>query len=248
MVGRYHSLDGTLRRRNCTDCTHTIARLIPLSRPANSYRRCTRDSSGGNYRRTNPADNTGDWFSINGDIQVTEFHDIAYDPVSNIIIGGAQDTGTPQQINSGGTTWDTVDLQPDFAFRSAGDGGDVAVDDTSMPGFSIRYSSFNNLTLFRRQVFDVNNIRTNQTFPALALVGGGNALVPRFVTPVELNAIDPTRLIIGGANSTYESLDQGNTITEAGPGIGVNSDAVSYGGRQITEVNVLSYMVGKHVG
>ena len=48
---------------------------------------------GGIYRRTNPHDNTGDWFSINGDLQTSEFHDIAYDPLSGIIIGGTQDTG-----------------------------------------------------------------------------------------------------------------------------------------------------------
>src|SRR6266542_5009198 len=31
---------------------------------------------GGIYRRTSPQNNTGDWFSINGDIQTTEFHDV----------------------------------------------------------------------------------------------------------------------------------------------------------------------------
>ena len=87
---------------------------------------------GGIYRRTSPEDNTGDWFSLNSDIQVTEFHDIAYDTVSNIIIGGAQDTGTPQQIIPGGTTWDSI---------STADGGDVAVDASSLAGMSIRYSS-----------------------------------------------------------------------------------------------------------
>ena len=29
---------------------------------------------GGVYRRTNPRSNDGDWFSMNGDIQTTEFH------------------------------------------------------------------------------------------------------------------------------------------------------------------------------
>src|SRR5262245_5992241 len=54
---------------------------------------------GGIYRRTSPQNNTGDWFSINGNIQTTEFHDVAYDTVSNaILIGGAQDTGSPRQF------------------------------------------------------------------------------------------------------------------------------------------------------
>ena len=181
---------------------------------------------GGIYRRTNPANNTGDWFSINGNIQTTEFHDVTYDSVSNIIIGGAQDTGTPEQITPGGTTWRSV---------STADGGGTEVDD-SQAGMSIRYSSFQNLGAFRRRTYDSNNILLNQAFPPLTVVGGGAALVPQFYTPVKLNAVDPTRLIIGGANSVYESLDQGNTISEIGIGIRINdglgAEAIAYGGRQ----------------
>lgn len=179
---------------------------------------------GGIYVRTQPHDNTGDWFSINGNIQTTEFHDIAYDTVSNIIIGGTQDAGTPQQQVPGGTTWQSV---------STGDGGDVAVDDSSVAGMSIRYSSFDDLQDFRRETYDAGNHFVSARNPALAVVKGGSPLQPQFVTPVELNAIDQRRLIIGGLNSTYESWDQGETITEAGPGIGVNPGSpVAYGGRR----------------
>jgi hypothetical protein len=98
---------------------------------------------------------------------------------------------------------------------------------------SIRYSSFQNLGGFRRQTHDAANNLISTVFPALTVVGGGSALQPQFVTPVELNAIDQRRLIIGGSNSTYESLDQGDTIAEAGPGIGVNGGSpVAYGGRR----------------
>src|SRR5205807_2369194 len=31
-------------------------------------------NDGGVYRRTSPQTNTGDWFSMNGNLQVTEFH------------------------------------------------------------------------------------------------------------------------------------------------------------------------------
>jgi photosystem II stability/assembly factor-like uncharacterized protein len=180
---------------------------------------------GGIYRRTSPTNTAGDWESVNGDLQVTEFHDIAYDTNSDIIMGGAQDTGTPQQITPGGTTWDSV---------STADGGDVAVDNISLAGAgqSIRYSSFQFLGWFRRRTYDAANTFINQDFPALTVVGGGAALVTQFKTPVELNAIDPTHLIIGGGNSTYESDDQGDTITEVGPGINVNRPgAIAYGGR-----------------
>jgi hypothetical protein len=49
---------------------------------------------------------------------------------------------------------------------------------------------------------------------------------------VELNAIDPRRLVLGGANSVYESLNQGDTITEInGPGTLQLQNAIAYGGR-----------------
>jgi hypothetical protein len=47
---------------------------------------------------------------------------------------------------------------------------------------------------------------------------------------VELNVINPTRLVLGGANSVYESFNQGNTITEIN-GPGANRNAMAYGGR-----------------
>jgi len=181
-------------------------------------------NDGGIYRRTSPQNNTGDWFSINGDIQTTEFHDIAYDTTSNtILIGGAQDTGTPQQLTTGSTTWRSV---------STADGGDVAVDSRTLAAsnLSIRYSSFQNLGSFRREVYDAANNLISRVFPARTVVGGGAPLQPQFVTPLELNTINPSRLVIGGANSVYESLNQGNTITEIN-GPGANRNAMAYGGR-----------------
>jgi hypothetical protein len=115
---------------------------------------------GGIYRRTNPADNTGDWFSINGDLQVTEQHDIDYDTVSNIIISGNQDTGTTQQSASGSLLWHTV---------QTADGGDVGVDDLSVAGFSTRYSSFQNLGAFQRRVYDAANMLQSTMFPSLTV-------------------------------------------------------------------------------
>jgi photosystem II stability/assembly factor-like uncharacterized protein len=179
---------------------------------------------GGIYRRTNPSDNTGDWLSINGDIQTTEFHDISYDSNANILIGGAQDTGTPEQIVTGGTNWNSV---------STADGGDVAVDDISTPGQSVRYSSYQNLGVFRRRTYNAANTLLSQAYPSLTVTGGGAALSPKFVTPVEVNAVDGLRIAIGGSNSSYISLDQGDTLEEVGPGVGVNDDAISYGGRRL---------------
>jgi hypothetical protein len=182
---------------------------------------------GGIYARTNPRDNTGDWFSINGDLQTAEFHDIAYDSVARVIFGGTQDTGTPEQIAPGATTWRSV---------STADGGGVEVDARSTPGMSVRYSSGQNLGGFRRRVVNANNVVVSQTFPVLTVIDGGNPLAPQFYTPLKLNAVDPLRLIIGGSNAVYESFTAGSTIVEIGRGIVVNDslglEAIAYGGWQ----------------
>jgi hypothetical protein len=72
----------------------------------------------------------------------------------------------------------------------------------------------------------------SQVFPTLTVLGGGAALQAQFYTPIRLNAVTATRLIVGGLNSVYESLDQGDTITEIGPGITVGdleSNPIAYG-------------------
>ena len=176
---------------------------------------------GGIYRRTNPQTNNGDWFSMNGDIQTTEFHAVAWDADANIVIGGAQDTGTPQQPTPSTVQWQSV---------STADGGVVAVDDSSTPGFSTRYSSFQFLGAFRRRVY-MGNVFQSQAFPALTPVSGA-ALNAQFYTPIEVNAVTPTRLILGAANGVYESLDQGDTVTAIAPTVRANAggrDPIAYG-------------------
>ncbi|HKV09343.1 MAG TPA: RTX toxin [Thermoanaerobaculia bacterium] len=178
---------------------------------------------GGIYRRTSPRSNTGDWFSLNGDIQTTEIHDVSYDTLANVAFGGTQDTGLPYQLVSSQVTWDTL-LQ--------GDGGDVAVDDFTIPGTSVRYSSNQNLGNFNRTFWDSGNNFLGFAFPALTLVGGGARPVRQFYTPIAVNGVDGTRLVISAANSVYESLDRGDTIVEAGPGIlptGTGADPLAYG-------------------
>jgi hypothetical protein len=174
---------------------------------------------GGIYRRTNPLAVKGDWLSMNGTLQTTEFHAIAWDANARIAIGGAQDTGTPEQKKTNQTTWRSV---------STGDGGVVVVDDTSTPGRSTRYSSYFDFFDFRRQVFDANNVLLSEVRPSLL---GGENLTPHFYTPIKLNTTAPHRLIIGAANGVYESLDQGDTVA-AIKNIPVNDfgrTAIAYG-------------------
>ena len=164
---------------------------------------------GGIYRRTSPADNTGDWFSMNGNLQVTEQHDIAYDTVSDIIISGNQDTGTMQQQVSGGLVWDSV---------STADGGDVVVDAVSVPSFSTRFSSFQKLQAFRSRVYNTANVLQSQVFPGLVTMGLDEAPIFPFVTRLALNELTPMRLVIAGCNAIYESADHGSTLTQI-PGL-----------------------------
>ena len=52
---------------------------------------------GGIYRRTKPSDATGDWLSMNGNLQVAELHSAAWDSLAHTALAGAQDTGTPAE-------------------------------------------------------------------------------------------------------------------------------------------------------
>ncbi|MCA9952474.1 MAG: proprotein convertase P-domain-containing protein, partial [Anaerolineales bacterium] len=169
---------------------------------------------GGIYRRTSPQNNSGDWFSLNGDLQITEIHDIAYDTLSNKIISGNQDNGTSYQTAAGGSTWNIL---------SGGDGGDVAVDNIILAGSnqSVRYSSFQNLGGFRRSVWDSSGNEISTTYPALS-VTVGTTFTAQFVTPVVTNNVVGNALLIGGKNGLYESTDGGSTIQEIGPGVVVN--------------------------
>jgi len=172
-------------------------------------------NDGGIVRRTSPQNANGDWFSLNNNLQVTEIHDVAYDTISNVLIGGDQDTGTPEQSGAGSPSWRTV---------TGADGGDVAVDSVSLAGsnMSIRYNSTQNLGNFQLRICDnANNcgaaaaIALNTTSGTVLTTGNnGNA---QFVTPVELNVVDPARLLIGGANNVYESTDQGANVAMLNP-------------------------------
>ncbi|HFD39970.1 MAG TPA: hypothetical protein ENJ31_09045, partial [Anaerolineae bacterium] len=185
---------------------------------------------GGIYRRTSPQNNTGDWVSVNGNIQVTEMHSAAYDHLSHTIISGNQDTGTTYQPAAGSFAWNSL---------STADGGNVAVDNIVLAASnqSVRYSSSQRLWGFRRTVWDANGALVSTSYPALTVTGGGAALVPHFYTPIATDQVAGNRLLIGASNSLYESLDGGNTITEIGPGLvagrgGIGGNTLAYGGVQ----------------
>ena len=177
-------------------------------------------TDGGLFRLPTPTLNTGSWSAIIGDISLFELHSVAYDSVSNVVMAGAQDNGTLFQAAAGNQTW----AHPGF-----GDGGDVVIDDISLAslGRSIRYYSSQFNFGWTREVYDSNNNLVSST--GLAEIDDGT-----FTTPVELNNVDPMRLIVGGSGRLYESLNQGTTLTAIGPGVnGIGSFDGAGGGQMV---------------
>ena len=174
---------------------------------------------GGIYRRTNPR-TTGDWFSVNGTLQITEMHDIVYDRVSNMLLSGNQDTGSCEQSSENGPVWNEV-LQ--------GDGGDVACDDDTSATQSIRFNSYQSLGALQRRTVNSSGATTTSFYPSLTVLAGGPAMFPQFVTPVEINRVAPSRMLFAAENDLYESLDRGDTITALG--LFPTVTAMVYGGR-----------------
>jgi photosystem II stability/assembly factor-like uncharacterized protein len=193
---------------------------------------------GGIYRRTSPS-GTGDWFSVIGSLQITEVHDVVYDRISKMIMGGNQDTGSAEQTTTGGTTWATV---------NEGDGGDAACDDMTSATQSIRYSAAQTLLSFQRRTMNSSGTATSFSFPGMTLLSG-TTIQPQFVTPTKLNQIDPRRILFVGGNDLYESLDRGDTIS--GLGIGASNKSFNtavYGGRSSGVDNLdLIYAIGGQV-
>jgi hypothetical protein len=200
-------------------------------------------NDGGLYRLFDPNNlvDRRQWRSLNGDIRPTEFHSVAYDPLSGIVFGGTQDNGTPVQSTPGDFTWLEL-LQ--------GDGGNVAVDSdqNAHPGTTIRYTSFQSLGFFNRSTWDATNSMVGG-FTGVPLVitsgpGTGETLLQfdgnvQFYQPIVLNAIDPSRMLIG-TSTIYESLDRGDSLanlgladpsSEALIGNGLGASPMAYGGR-----------------
>jgi hypothetical protein len=166
---------------------------------------------GGIVRLPNTA--TRKWVAIDGNIRSAEFHSIAYDRLSNIVFGGTQDNGTAVQKTPGNFTWMGL---------LAGDGGVVGVD-ASNPTESLRYSSFQDFGFFNRSRWDATNTMLSQVAVGLNITSGPGKDMTlfqfdkniQFYQPFALNAIDPSRMLIG-TNQLYESLNKGDSLNNLG--------------------------------
>jgi len=186
---------------------------------------------GGVYKRTMARRADGTWSSLNSNLQVTELHSVAWDHNTQTIIGGAQDVGVPEQATRGGAQWRQV-VQCD--------GGKVAVD-ASEPGVSIRYSSIYLLQMSERRFVNASNFPFRSEEPGFIVVGTEQPITEtdptlQFYSPLVLNTIDPSRLLIGSSN-LYESFDRGDTLNEiaelgAPTGGSTFGEPMVYGGRR----------------
>lgn len=180
---------------------------------------------GGVYRRTLPRSGTGDWFSLNGNLQITEIHDIDLDNLQGTLIAGNQDNDLVVQLAAGDLAWD---------FLLYGDGGDVDVDNTTVAALnrSIRYSSVNFLRNVNRTTWNAAGALIGVRFLPLTVLDGGPALVRQFYTPLRLSVGNQFRVVIGAQNGVYESFDRGETVRAIAPGVRANSiglQGVAYG-------------------
>ena len=147
---------------------------------------------GGIYRRTKPLANSGDWFSMNGDLQVTEFHSLAWD-------GGLAHSSAALRI-------------PERRNRlpQGAPGGAASRPATAGPRRSLRPADFLRVTrVIITSGFSPRSLQRNRRAPKPDLYpvggsGGGASIVPHFYTPIEINRVTPARLIIGAANSVYD--------------------------------------------
>ena len=188
---------------------------------------------------TTPAnDGTRRWTSLNGNINPSEVHSAVFDPLTRVPLFGTQDNGSASQMTPGNLLANHL---------AGGDGGDVDVDadQNAHPGTSIRYVSSQNLFALRRITFDTtNNQLGEKAFPALQITAGTGsgqrlyAFEPKlpFVTPFKVNRVRPARMMIGSNAYLYESMDQGETLTNliatGGPvGDLEGNSPISYGGR-----------------
>ena len=180
----------------------------------------------------------GDWISLNGNgLESTELYAAAYDSISNVLVGSAQDVNVSAQTAAGSPTWQDVGTAPSPASPVTGvaEGGAVAVDDISQAssGDSYRYTSSQYLDNFQQQTVNANNVVVGTTSPGLAVNGqtfytlnGGEG---QLVTPVVVNSINGN-IVIGGNDAVFESINGGANLTDLNAAGGAN--AMVYGGYQ----------------
>jgi len=182
---------------------------------------------------TDPVNNARYWQSINGNLSITEFSSIAYDPLNDIIVGGAQDVGNQAQVASGKGEWKYV---------SGGDGNVnlVGVDGTDI----YRYSVGNNLHSICRTKYNQSNEQVAKKYISIKDNQNKNVLNKKdaaFTSFTHMagavSPVDGKRFALAFWG-VYESINKGDNFTDITPG-GKDNDigtikALAYGARDHT--------------
>lgn len=204
-----------------------------------------RTDDGGIYQLNSPELSTRTWSCLNGNLRDTEFYSVAYDSLSNEVIGGAQDNGTSEQTATGSFTWRTT---------LGGDGAVVQVDNTRATQ-SYRYFAYYFMGGFFRRSYDASGNPGATENLGLIVDGTGGQSLPQvetnndahhttrmlFTNPYLIDAANPERMIIGSQDGLFESFDHGQHVTTLG-GLNLvsgfyvpahplgNTTALAYGG------------------
>jgi hypothetical protein len=189
---------------------------------------------GGIYRLVNPNAAGTTWQAFATMPHVGQFiTNMDYDRLNNMIVGGTQDTGSPEQVS--GLNWRDTSLA---------DGGFVAVDNDQVahPGTTLHYSSAQFFSGFARTSINNANVSGVSTPVGLVVAGAGGSVLNKnviiagnrtntfdaslpFLPPFVLNAIDPDRMLIG-TSFLYESTNNGDTLTSLGGLNNLNADGL----------------------
>jgi hypothetical protein len=195
---------------------------------------------GGLYKRTAPQTDSVAWVSIIGNLSLGQINAVSYDSLNNVAFGGTQDTGAIEQGLSNGTAgnpiWQTI---------SQGDGGVSAVDNTSTPGISVRYTTGNSLAVTIRREFNAQGVQVGPThFVQYASItdptpgkGINDNYGSSFTTKYLLNTVDARLMLLGIDNKVFEDNNPagfaGDVVADVTPtGLTGTITALSYGGRQ----------------
>lgn len=188
---------------------------------------------GGVYRLTSPKTNQGDWYSINGDLQVAEIHSIVYDPVTELMTIGTQDNGTQRQVRKKSMVWEEI---------LSGDGAVVAVDTLEYSGSSILYFSAQYLGSLIRVTYSINGLFSGEKVKLIDSDSDNTTFKPLFYSPICVNSVTGGRLLIAGEKSIFESFDKGDTLINVGNGNYDNESfyewsCIAYGGMRGGKAN-----------
>jgi hypothetical protein len=186
------------------------------------------------------------WLPMNGDIQIARFRNVAYDVLNNVLFGGTDDDGTPQQDNPGAGSW--TDVTGGDAYQATADNGQAS--NTTNPQVT-RYSQAGQGS----QLANINRYRFNRTNTSanaegLMMASPATPNVPYsglhttsdtsggFILnnlPDPNNLIAPRRMLIGSVDGLYHSENAGDVIYDITSSLSIPS------GASIVNVRALTY-------